>query len=124
MGLINKTQIYYILKLITYLLTKRVGFMTISVDIIKNDYYNELAEMTKHFDVVSFDNLALKQLEVKRLLTEDEWNEFFMGDDGSHTMYIDCINKQYARSSTAPIEDRKPLLDDIKPMFDYIKSLK
>lgn len=101
-----------------------VDYFSEAVDIIKNDYYNELAEMTKRFDVVSFDNLALKQLEVKRLLTEDEWNEFFMGDDGSHTMYIDCINKQYARSSTAPIEDRKSLLDDIKPMFDYIKSLR
>ena len=101
-----------------------IEYFSEAVDIIKNDYYNELAEMTKHFDVVSFDNLALKQLEVKRLLTEDEWNEFFMGDDGSHTMYIDCINKQYARSSTAPIEDRQSLLDDIKPMFDYIKSLK
>ena len=101
-----------------------IKYFSEAVNIIKNDYYNELAEMTKHFDVVSFDNLALKQLEVKRLLTEDEWNEFFMGDDGSHTMYIDCINKQYARSSTAPIEDRKLLLDDIKPMFDYIKSLK
>ena len=101
-----------------------INYYSEAVDIIKNDYYNELAEMTKHFDVVSFDNLALKQLEVKRLLTEDEWNEFFMGDDGSHTMYIDCISKQYARSSTVPIEDRKPLLDDIKPMFDYIKSLK
>jgi MoaA/NifB/PqqE/SkfB family radical SAM enzyme len=101
-----------------------IDYFSEAVDIIKNDYYNELGEMTKHFDVVSFDNLALKQLEVKRLLTEDEWNEFFMGDDGTHTMYIDCINKQYARSSTAPIEDRKLLLDDIKPMFDYIKSLK
>jgi MoaA/NifB/PqqE/SkfB family radical SAM enzyme len=101
-----------------------IEYFSEAVDIIKNDYYNELAEMTKHFDVVSFDNLALKQLEVKRLLTEDEWNEFFMGDDGSHTMYIDCINKQYARSSTAPIEDRQSLLDDIKPMFGYIKSLK
>ena len=101
-----------------------VDYYTNSVEHVKNDYYNELAEMTKHFNVVSFDNLALKQLEAKRLLTEDEWNEFFMGDDGSHTMYIDCINKQYARSSTAPIEDRKPLLDDIKSMFDYIKSLK
>ena len=101
-----------------------VDYYTNSVEHVKNDYYNELAEMTKHFDVVSFDNLALKQLEVKRLLTEDEWNEFFMGDDGSYTMYIDCINKQYARSSTTPIEERKPLLDDIKPMFDYIKSLK
>lgn len=101
-----------------------IEYFSEAVDIIKNDYYNELAEMTKHFDVVSFDNLALKQLEVKRLLTEDEWNEFFMGDDGSHTCYIDCVNKQFARSSTAPIEDRKHLLDDIKPMFDYIKSLK
>jgi organic radical activating enzyme len=101
-----------------------INYYTDCVEYVKNDYYNELAEMTKHFDVVSFDNLALKQLEVKRLLTEDEWNEFFMGDDGSHTMYIDCINKQYARSSTAPIEDRQSLLDDIKPMFEYIKSLK
>ena len=101
-----------------------IEYFSEAVNIIKNDYYNELAEMTKHFDVVSFDNLALKQLEVKRLLTEEEWNEFFMGDDGSHTMYIDCINKQYARSSTAPIEDRHSLLDDIKPMFDYIKNLK
>ena len=101
-----------------------VDYYTNSVEHVKNDYYNELAEMTKHFNVVSFDNLALKQLEVKRLLTEDEWNKFFMGDDGSHTMYIDCINKQYARSSTTPIEERKPLLDDIKLMFDYIKNLK
>ena len=101
-----------------------IEYFSEAVNIIKNDYYNELAEMTKHFDVVSFDNLALKQLEVKRLLTEEEWNEFFMGDDGSHTMYIDCINKQYARSSTAPIEDRHSLLDDIKPMFDCIKNLK
>jgi hypothetical protein len=101
-----------------------IEYFSEAVDSAKTDYYAELADMTKRFDVVSFDNLALNQLEVKRLLTDDEWNEFFMGNDGSHTMYIDCINKQYARSSTAPIEDRRELLDDIKPMFDYIRSLK
>ncbi len=101
-----------------------VEYFSEAVDSAKTEYYAELADMTKRFDVVSFDNLALNQLEVKRLLTDDEWNEFFMGNDGSHTMYIDCINKQYARSSTAPIEDRRELLDDIKPMFDYIRSLK
>lgn len=101
-----------------------IEYFSEAVDSAKTEYYAELADMTKHFDVVSFDNLALNQLEVKRLLTDDEWNEFFMGNDGSHTMYIDCINKQYARSSTAPIEDRRELLDDIKPMFDYIRSLK
>ena len=101
-----------------------IEYFSEAVDSAKTEYYAELADMTKRFDVVSFDNLALNQLEVKRLLTDDEWNEFFMGNDGSHTMYIDCINKQYAKSSTAPIEDRRELLNDIKPMFDYIRSLK
>ena len=101
-----------------------IEYFSEAVDNAKTEYYAEIADMTKRFAVVSFDNLALNQLEVKRLLTDDEWNEFFMGNDGSHTMYIDCINKQYARSSTAPIEDRRDLLDDIKPMFDYIRSLK
>ena len=101
-----------------------VEYFSEAVDTVKTEYYEELGEMLKHFDVVSFDNLALKQLETKRLLSEDQWNEFYMGDDGSHTMYIDCINKQFARSSVAPIEDRRDLLDDIKPMFDYIRGAK
>jgi hypothetical protein len=100
-----------------------IEYFSEAVDATKNEYYTELGEMLKHFDVVSFDNLALKQLETKRLLSEDQWNEFYMGDDGSHTMYIDCINKQFARSSVAPVEDRRDLMDDIKPMFDHIRSL-
>ena len=100
-----------------------IEYFSEAVDATKNEYYAELGEMLKHFDVVSFDNLALKQLETKRLLSEDQWNEFYMGDDGSHTMYIDCINKQFARSSVAPVEDRRDLMDDIKPMFDHIRSL-
>ena len=101
-----------------------IEYFSEAVDATKNEYYVELGEMLKHFDVVSFDNLALKQLETKRLLSEDQWNEFYMGDDGSHTMYIDCINKQFARSSVARVEDRRDLMDDIKPMFDYIRGTK
>ena len=101
-----------------------INYFSEAVDIIKNDYYNELAEMTKHFDVVSFDNLALKQLEVKRLLTEDEWNEFFMGDDGSHTCYCDLVNKTYSVSSTSPLDERFPLTDDILEMFNHLKALR
>lgn len=100
-----------------------IEYFSEAVDATKNEYYAELGEMLEHFDVVSFDNLALKQLETRRLLSEDQWNEFYMGDDGSHTMYIDCINKQFARSSVAPIEDRRDLMDDIKPMFDYIRGI-
>ena len=76
------------------------------------------------FEVVSFDNLALEQLNVKKYLTTDQWNEFYMGNDGAFTMFIDTVNKTYSRSSTTPVEARQPLLDDIKPMFDYIRNLK
>ena len=76
------------------------------------------------FEVVSFDNLALEQLNVKKYLTKDQWNEFYMGNDGAFTMFIDTVNKTYSRSSTTPVEARQQLLDDIKPMFDYIRNLK
>ena len=74
------------------------------------------------FEVVSFDNLALTQLDVKTLMSEEEWNEFYMGNDGTFTLFVDSVNKTYSKSSTTPIEERQPLLDDIKPMFDYIRS--
>ena len=48
-----------------------VEYFSEAVDTVKTEYYAELADMTKRFDVVSFDNLALNQLEVKRFLTED-----------------------------------------------------
>lgn len=94
------------------------------VDATKNEYYAELEEMLKHFDVVSFDNLALKQLETKRLLSEDQWNEFYMGDDGQMTCYCDLVTKTYSVSSTSPLTERFQLTDDILEMFNHIKTLR
>lgn len=71
------------------------------------------------FDNISFDNLALKQLDVKSLLTEEEWNRFYMGDDGLSTMYVDMVSKQFARSSTSVM--RYPLLSgNIYKMMEVI----
>ena len=95
-------------------------------DIISNrmkDWHDALPEITKHFAVVSFDNLALNQLEPKRLLTDDEWNQSYMGEDGTHTMFIDLVKNTYSTSSTTPENERKALLDDIKPMFDDIRKI-
>lgn len=74
------------------------------------------------FKVVSFDNLAIEQLDVKNLLSEDEWNEFYAGDDGTVTYYIDMVKKQFAVSSTSPMEERYPLLDSVDEMFRLIQS--
>ena len=49
---------------------------------------------------LSFDNLALKQLEVQKCLTPEQWSEFYMGNDGQFTMYIDAVKQEYAMSST------------------------
>lgn len=64
-----------------------------------------LPELLNHFKVVSFDNLALSQLNVRNLLSEEEWNRFYMGDDGiagkttSATMYIDVPTNTFAVNS-------------------------
>lgn len=34
-----------------------------------------------NFKVVSFDNLAIEQLNMRRFFTDKEWEEFYMGDD-------------------------------------------
>lgn len=59
--------------------------------------------------VLSFDNLALRQLDVRRLLTTEEWQEFHMGDDAAFTLYADLVRGEYAPSSNAPVSERRPL---------------
>lgn len=82
-----------------------------------------LEEINKGFKVVSYDNLAIEQLDVKRLMTDEEWDEFFMGDDGTSTFYIDMVEKKFAKSSTAPFDKRFPLIDNVDDMFIFIKIL-
>lgn len=82
--------------------------------------YDNLETMLKEFNVVSFDNLAIEQLNVKRLMSEEEWESFYMGDDGNFTMYIDMVNRKFARCSIA--DDRYDLLDNIEDMFKVVKA--
>lgn len=93
-------------------------------DVNKNKemLYKALPSLLNKFAVVSFDNLALKQLQVKRLVTEDEWNQFYMGDDGGFTMYVDLVKKQYAISSVST--ERFDLLDNISDMFSVVREHK
>lgn len=82
--------------------------------------YENLEDIIQKFKVVSFDNLAIEQLDVKRLLTQEEWDEFYMGDDGKITYYIDMVERKFAQSSTAPFDKRYDLLDSVDDMFKVI----
>lgn len=82
--------------------------------------YENLEYIIQKFKVVSFDNLAIEQLDVKRLLTQEEWNEFYMGDDGKVTYYVDMVERKFAQSSNAPFDKRYDLLDSVDDMFKVI----
>ncbi len=49
--------------------------------------------------VLSFDNLALQQLDVKQRIPAEVWAKHYMGDDGKFTMYYDAVRNEYAASS-------------------------
>ena len=60
--------------------------------------------------VISFDNLALEQLGIREVLFGPEsgrnWDEFYMGDDGTMTYYIDAVKEEYSKNSCMPAEER------------------
>ena len=83
-----------------------------------------IKEMINAFVVLSFDNLAIEQLHIKEqwnILSDDNWDEFYAGDDGTNTYYIDMVERKFARSSTADFDKRYDLLDDVDEMFETIK---
>lgn len=69
-----------------------------------------------------FDNLAVYQLPFRETIGEDYWNNYYMGDDGQHTFYIDMVEKQYAVSSSSTTRfdiGDKNIID----MFNHVKEI-
>jgi MoaA/NifB/PqqE/SkfB family radical SAM enzyme len=62
---------------------------------------------------LSFDNLAIEQLDIKSWFTNEGWSKFYMGDDFTFTMYIDAVEQNYAPTSR----------DDTRTSFDKMDLL-
>lgn len=71
--------------------------------------------------VVSFDNVAIHQLKIRRLMTKEKWNEFYMGDDGTFTFYIDAVDENFAMSSIGAM--RLPMMENCVIMFKMIREI-
>lgn len=79
---------------------------------------DNLREIVRHFNVVSFDNLAIEQLDVKQLVAKqdfdakqrvqeydfDAYRKRYMGDDGEFSMFVDCVKRRFASSSISPVK--------------------
>lgn len=77
----------------------------------------------KIFKVISFDCLAIEQLHVKDYLPNQIWDQFFQGEDGTMTFYIDMVNDQFAESSTAPLNERRATFGTVDDMFQFVKEI-
>lgn len=80
-----------------------------------------IKEISKHFDVISFDNLALEHLDMKSQIPDKEWERLYMGDEGEYTFFIDAVNKKFAVSSLAT--ERYDLMDDVDDMFRKVREI-
>lgn len=89
-----------------------------------------LAKIKKDIRLISFDCLAIKQLDPKKAfnISDENWEILFQGDDYSEaasTLYIDAVNMEVARSSTHELSDRIKFSyndDDIRCLFQLSKK--
>jgi MoaA/NifB/PqqE/SkfB family radical SAM enzyme len=81
-----------------------------------------LTSIWNKFKVLSFDNLALIQLDIGEKLPSKIWDVMYMGDDGQYTYYIDLVDKAYARNSTS--NERFDLVFDVNKQFKHVQNLK
>lgn len=83
--------------------------------------YRNIDSMFTHFDVIGFDCNAVKQLDCQRL-TKD-FDKYYLGDDGTCSMYLDLVQQKYYKSSThSDDEFGRPLTDDIRTMFKSLNQ--
>lgn len=94
--------------------------ITENIDYLKNNLKHYID--TGAFETISFDNLAITQLDVPNAMSSDTFKTMYMGDDGQFTMYIDLPNNQYAYSSIAPIDSRHDITDNIIDMFNQVRD--
>ena len=82
----------------------------------KNEEYHRFSTRK----TIGFDNLALDQLDIKSILPEEEWKKIYLGDEGTHSMYIDAVKGEFAMTSRS--EDRVSW--DSIGLIDYFKGLR
>ena len=131
-GLVQMNQLYFLahndLKILI------LGYKQVRRDMIDyniNSLKNYIPHIVKEkwFSIVSFDNLAIKQLGIKGILTENQWNEFYMGDDGqdgkqtSASMFVDMVERKFAKNSCAPECERYDLLDTAEDMYAVLRGI-
>ena len=81
-----------------------------------------IMNLAKQFECVSFDNLSIEHLELNKNFTKEEWEQFYMGDEGAFTFFVDAVNETYAMSSLEK-ENNFQILDNVDDMFKHVRQI-
>ena len=82
-------------------------------------WYRELPWLAREHHL-SFDTLAIKQLEPSRLFKSDDlYRRRYMGDEGQFSMYVDGVKQEFAVSSYS---EARFSWNDIETMFAVVRA--
>lgn len=81
----------------------------------------KLPKMTDDIALISFDNLALEQLKVKKWVDPKVWEKAYLGPDAMTSFYLDLVNRYYAPNSLSD-DHRKIGEKSLQEMFDDIRG--
>lgn len=101
-----------------------VAYYNPDVEKFLYEWYVRLHEFFKIQNLtVSFDNLGIRQMNLRRFFSDEEWSKFYMGDDGNFTMYVDAVKQEYAVSSTSKTRF-KIGNKSVKEIFAHVRSIR
>ncbi len=72
---------------------------------------------------VGFDNLAVEQLGLKDMVESKTWESVYLGQDFSHSMYVDAVEETFAPTSRSNKADRVAW-DSTTSIVDWFKENK
>lgn len=101
---------------------KDFGFNRGKVDLstpAHQEWKANIMQLTKIFDVVSFDNLGLQQLEIRGKITDEEYKSFYQGE---HSMYINAVEQYFAPSSRTRNNIKRFDETDLRSYFQFCES--
>lgn len=58
---------------------------------------------------------------MRKFIPPEEWLKYYMGDDGTTSMYIDAVKGEYAISSTSPNRTKWDM--DVKQYFQEMQNV-
>lgn len=80
---------------------------------------SNIMQLTKIFDIVSFDNLGLQQLEIRGKITDEEYKSFYQGE---HSMYINAVEQYFAPSSRTRNNIKRFDETDLRSYFQFCEQ--